>query len=278
MGIAPEQRERRRHWIGASDSALIMGCSPWGSAYDLWLEKTGRVTRDLEEMNEGMENGNRLEDTLVSWAAENIGLPVRRNVECPPAEGSAMGANFDGLVDGAPIGIEAKYSRFADDWGAAGSDEIPIQYIIQCQHQMHVAHLDIIHVPAFVDYSFRLYYVRRDDELCEEIVRQCEAFWECVRSDTPPSNCLPSLRSAELWERNSDVVMEVPDDVAAAWIEERNARLARKKVEEKLRIRILTAMMGSRVARCSLGTFTYKGTTPTLRFTPDTTTRSIEDD
>jgi len=41
MALTTEQREIRRRYLGSSDIAAIFGMSPWKSAYDVWLEKTG---------------------------------------------------------------------------------------------------------------------------------------------------------------------------------------------------------------------------------------------
>ena len=55
--------EHRRHGIGGSDAAVIMGVSPWKSLMDLWLEKTGQYVEDID--SESMYWGRVLEDVIA---------------------------------------------------------------------------------------------------------------------------------------------------------------------------------------------------------------------
>ena len=67
----------RRNGIGGSDAAAIMGLSPWRTAMDVWLEKTGEFTRDDEE-NEQMYWGTVLEAVVAEEFTRRTGLKTRR--------------------------------------------------------------------------------------------------------------------------------------------------------------------------------------------------------
>ena len=41
---SPEWLEYRRSRRNASETAAVMGLSPWNTPYQLWLEKTGRAS------------------------------------------------------------------------------------------------------------------------------------------------------------------------------------------------------------------------------------------
>lgn len=67
--------EQRREGIGASDIAQIVGVSPYGSAFKVWADKTGRVPLD-ERGSELMRWGQRLEGSIRDEWAERTGLHV----------------------------------------------------------------------------------------------------------------------------------------------------------------------------------------------------------
>ena len=59
-----EWLSKRNIGIGASESAAILGLSPWKTANDLWLEKTGnRMPKDLSD-DPYIQKGVRLEPAL----------------------------------------------------------------------------------------------------------------------------------------------------------------------------------------------------------------------
>ena len=39
--------EERRHFIGGSDIGAILGLNPYKSPVDVWMEKTGKASRQL---------------------------------------------------------------------------------------------------------------------------------------------------------------------------------------------------------------------------------------
>lgn len=61
----------RRATIGASEAAIVLGCSPWSSQLALWAEKTGRTNGDpaLEDA-EFVFWGRELEDAIISGYAK----------------------------------------------------------------------------------------------------------------------------------------------------------------------------------------------------------------
>ncbi len=64
----------RRRTIGASEVAVILGCSPWSSLLSLWAEKTGRSERDPElDSAEWMFWGLELEDAIIAGYGKRAG-------------------------------------------------------------------------------------------------------------------------------------------------------------------------------------------------------------
>ena len=68
--------ELRRHSIGGSDAAGIVGLSKWASPYSVWAEKTGQLPEQPD--NEAMRQGRDLEDYVARRWSEETGNMCRR--------------------------------------------------------------------------------------------------------------------------------------------------------------------------------------------------------
>jgi putative phage-type endonuclease len=65
-----EWKRARRATIGASESAVVLGCSPWSSAYALWAEKTGRSGGPQLDGAEFIFWGHALENAIIDGYAK----------------------------------------------------------------------------------------------------------------------------------------------------------------------------------------------------------------
>ncbi|MBR5431241.1 MAG: YqaJ viral recombinase family protein, partial [Bacteroidales bacterium] len=178
--------ELRRHSIGGSDAAGIVGLSKWASPYSIWAEKTGRMPEQPD--NEAMRQGRDLEDYVVQRWREETGLVCRRenkviyNPQYPWAH-----ANVDRLVVGVRAGLECKTTStlnlrtFIDV-------EFPEQYYVQCVHYLAVTGLDRWHLAVLVfGRGFYCYTLDRNQAEIDALMDAEEAFWHLVEMDTPPS-------------------------------------------------------------------------------------------
>lgn len=66
----------RRKGIGGSDVAALMGEGKYSTEFDVWLEKTGRVTD--KELTIQMEMGARMESAIAEKFSDDYALEVRR--------------------------------------------------------------------------------------------------------------------------------------------------------------------------------------------------------
>lgn len=217
MALTETQRERRRHHIGASDTPAILGLSPWRNPADVFYTKGQYETEDVT--TDAMETGNRLEGPLLDFAAEKLGVKIDRRGAYRVSRGrddGILAAHLDGPIVDKPEAVEAKYvgPAFAADWGMEGSDAIPSHVIVQCQHQMHVAELERVHVVAAVarySLDWCLYVVERNDPLIDVIVDADVRFWhEYVLPGVCPPDVLPSLDTLKALVRVPDKVVRVP--------------------------------------------------------------------
>lgn len=206
----------RRTGLGASDVSAAVGLDPYRSPLDLYLEKKG-----LAEPFEGNEHtrwGNRIEPLLRDALAEKVnrrpgGLeevvrwfdPDRvadvrteqKQVTVFHPQSTAIWATPDEVYfdvgDGELIPVAGgevknKGARVAHRWGESGTDEIPVEVMVQCFVGMACCELEEWHVGAYFGGSdFRTYLLRYDRAIATELIDQASAFWrEYVLADRMP--------------------------------------------------------------------------------------------
>lgn len=273
--LTPEQKEARRHGIGGSDAAAILGVSPWSSPFDVYMRLTGVDVEEVEA--ERLDWGNILEPVIraeyVKRTGRDVGTPqiTFRHPERP-----WMIANVDGFVR--PVysesgevkpykGLEIKTvgTYTAHHWGPSGTDEIPDYYLPQVAHYMAVLNVDEFDVAAFFgDFSMRIYTVRRDLEFEAVLLEEEAAFWQRVQDRNPPP--IDGSEGAKAWLRSRYPRDERPVEDATAnereLVEElRWACDAADAAERTLALaqnRVIEAIADRGGIKCDIGTITYK--------------------
>lgn len=185
--LAAEQRTSRRSGIGASEAApIVLGKDRFGrTAVDVYSAK---VLDPREHSTQTMSRGNFLESGVLAWYEAETGQKAfGRNVTLRSDAHDWMIATPDALLEDRVV--EVKTARHRDGWGEPGTDEIPLEYLIQTHHQMVVTGLRLADVPVlFGGLEFALYRVAFDAELADMIVRETGAFWrDHVLAKVPPS-------------------------------------------------------------------------------------------
>jgi len=127
-----EWHELRAVGLGGSDIAVVMGLSPWRSAYSLWAEKTGQVIPEPLDSDPVML-GNLLEEPLLQMFAHKH----------PELELFTTGTYVDGFMVANPDAL-AKH-RYTGEWfvvevktSAKIMPEIPTHYRSQVMWYQHL--------------------------------------------------------------------------------------------------------------------------------------------
>ncbi|MDD6642626.1 MAG: YqaJ viral recombinase family protein [Firmicutes bacterium] len=177
--------EARRGSLGGSDAAAVLGLNPYASPYSVWAEKTGRVPDRPD--NEAMRLGRDLEDYVAVRWQEMTGKKARRvhamlyNPAIPFAH-----ANIDRRVVGENAGLECKTTSVLNLKQFKGG-EYPDSYYAQCLHYMAVTGAARWYLAVLVmNKGLFCFTVERDEAEISALLRQEEAFWRLVESDTPP--------------------------------------------------------------------------------------------
>lgn len=193
----------RRRYITSSDIPVILGVSPWGNAYDLWLQKVRGRLDDPSKMRRRFEAGRHVEPLIAKWFQEDTqrtpfrpldGYYLITNPELPWAAVTPDLLVIDGK---GPDGVvESKSAGMMD---LSGYEEGPgIHYATA---QLHLPLLVCEMAQGWVatvfglGNAFRVYPVEKNPELAALICERGEAFHRLIVNEEPPGEDF--LRSGE---------------------------------------------------------------------------------
>lgn len=183
----------RKRGIGGSDASVILGFNKWKSPFQLYLEKTGEFTEEID--NEFIYWGNVLEDIVAKEFEKRTGKKVRRrNQMFVHPEHDFMIANIDRDVVGERALLECKTTNTFNS-NAWDGDEIPAEYICQVQHYMAVLGYEKAYIAVLIGGNkFVWKEVERDDEFIELMIQHEKHFWEnhVLAGQTPAIDGSPS--------------------------------------------------------------------------------------
>ncbi|KMN29609.1 hypothetical protein VI26_23005, partial [Chromobacterium sp. LK1] len=228
----------RNTGIGGSDAGTVLGVNPYKTAYQLYLEKRGELQPEDIDDKEAVIAGRDLEDYVAQRYSRRTGLKVERcNTMLRHQDHPFVLGNLDRLVwegDKRPqhrgeirtrhlLECKTALGRFIDKsaWGPDGTDEVPMTYLVQCQHYMAVTDAELCDLAVLMSGpEFRLYHIRRDNELIAELIAREAEFWLRVQTGTAPElDCdhatTPDLL-AKLYPGTNGEEIVLPDS-AAHW-------------------------------------------------------------
>lgn len=188
LGMSREEwLELRRHGIGGSDAAAIVGLSKWASPYTVWADKTGRLPDKPD--TEAMRQGRDLEEYVAQRFSEATGKRVKRcnAILYNPAYPHSH-ADVDRMIVGENAGLECKTTSTLDVKQFRGV-EFPEKYYAQCVHYMAITGADRWYLAVLVlGKEFHVYTLERDEAEIRALMDAETAFWEqYVEKDTPPA-------------------------------------------------------------------------------------------
>lgn len=258
VGLTDAQKELRRSFTGGSEIAAVVGLNPFMSAIDVYLNK---VDGFEPEPNEHMDRGTFLEDGIANWYAATR-TPCKY---APPigtvrhATNPRAGCTPDRLVQFdagfRDLSIKAPGPQFGrDTWGAEGSDDVPLQYLIQLQWELGILTslgfplVDEHHIAALLDGLLRVFVVRFDPELFADLLERNDAFWRdyIEKGEFPPVDGSASaaryldrkfkarepLRPATL--RETAMALELMEAESVARAVGERLRLAQNRLKESI--------------------------------------------
>ena len=190
---------RKKH-IGGSDCSIIMGYNEYKNIVDLWGEKTGRKTPDDLSENQAILRGKKSENLLIEhFAINNPDYSVSKlEKTLESLKYPFMAANLDGVLEHKEFGkgvLEIKtatcfnYAVYKQKW----KEEIPIEYYLQVQHYLAVTGWEYVVLYADIKMGFldnrhevRQYFIDRDEEDIEELIKKETEFYKYIENDEQP--------------------------------------------------------------------------------------------
>lgn len=181
--------EKRRLSIGGSDAGTLLGLNPYSSPYALWAEKTGKVIPEDISDKEAVRVGNDLEQYVAERFMERTGKKVRKancfiyNSEYPWAH-----ANIDRDVIGEKAGLECKTTSSWEILQQCKEGKYPDTWYAQVTHYMMVTGAERWYLGVLVlGKGFYEFTIERNEDEIRALAAAEEAFWNRVKSNTPPA-------------------------------------------------------------------------------------------
>ena len=216
----------RRLGITASEIAVVLGISPFDSAFNLYYKKRGEISEDFD--NAAMSLGRHLEPWIADrWAESQSGWLVApgrlwQNTDRPwqLATTDRDLYHLEETTIGVPHSVlEIKSSGTYDGWGEDGSDEIPPYYRAQVLWQLDTLGLETAHVTCLFlsSRSIRNYTVSWFEEDVKLMRYEAVEFLRRIEDgDPPPVDHTPATAHAlkQLHDMDPDAEATVPADLA----------------------------------------------------------------
>lgn len=206
MGANEQFLRERLTGLGGSDIGAILGLSKYKTPVDVWLQKTGRAKDD--ESSLPARFGIWAEEFVASEYVLREGRKVERYKKMMRHESAPMLAHVDRLV--IPEGRGQAFARrtheiFADtvlecktanafvamdknEWGPDGTDQVPMSYLVQTVSYTAITKCPYADLAVlFGNMDFRVYHIKRDLDLEEEVIARSTEWWNnYVVKDVPP--------------------------------------------------------------------------------------------
>jgi len=177
-----EWLEYRLKMRNASETAAMLGVSPWMSPYQLWLLKTGR---SVTKTTAAMQHGTDMEPAArAAYEAQSGNVMQPLVLQDGPYSASLDGMDLDGQLI---VEIKCPYKGQSSVlWNDAMVGHVPAQYELQVQHQLMVSGAALAHLWVFDGTQGLLLPIERDDGAMDRIRGGWDVFQTFMDSDTPP--------------------------------------------------------------------------------------------
>ena len=183
-----EWLDARRTYLGGTDVAALIGQNPWRTPYDVYAEK---VLGERSEAGRKADMGVALEPVLRAWYEKDTGATITYLDEpIFHSEHRFLAANLDGLIEGVCV-CEFKTYDFStrENWGPAGTDNVPVHYWVQAQWYTGIAGLPYCILVALDrgTAEYTEYRIDHDPSTFDLLKRRAIKFWnENVVPQIPP--------------------------------------------------------------------------------------------
>lgn len=242
--------------FGASDAAAACNQSSYSSALQLYLEKRGEFdphSNDTAEDVERREFGLDLEPVILRRYARREKCQITADLPAylhPTLPFMAVTPDaIAGLSDGTLRGVEAKNSgaqmfdptgENVHRYGVEDTDQVPIEYLLQCQQNMEVMGYDQVDMPVLRGGNRLLVYrIDRSPELIQQIVSAEQELAERIVNGDPPEPNWTHSGTQKVLERMYGLEIgrriELDEEAMRVWNLLQEMKAEEKDREERMR-------------------------------------------
>lgn len=179
---SPEWLAYRKNMRNASETAAVLGVSPWMTPYQLWLHKTGRAE---SKATAAMQHGTDMEPAARLAYETATGQILQPLV----LSDGLYSASLDGMTLDGDLIVEIKcpYKGQASTlWNDVVVGHVPDHYAAQIQHQLMVSGAKLAHLYVFDGTQGLLRPVEPIDHAMQRIRQGWDLFQTYLDTDTPP--------------------------------------------------------------------------------------------
>lgn len=232
--------EKRKHYITGTDAGKLIGVSPWGGKFAVWLDKMGRAAPVVE--TPAMKAGKKFESAILQTYAEEMNCKLEHVdgynlITCDKYP--RLGASLDGWNHDLQIPVDAKNIKWKNEkWGDAWTDQFPEYYKAQLQVQMMVTGATFAHLAVmFSGQDFFIYSMEYDEDMAQKILDASDEFWPYVENDQMPeadgSDEATEFIKSEFARGDSAAVKEPTEEILEALKGLQKAKADKKDAEKR---------------------------------------------
>jgi len=253
----------RRKAIGASDVSSILGLNPWGTAWEVWADKLGKL-ESFE--NKATDAGNRLEGAVLDYAEGQLGALSRNQRRIHATLPLAATCDAIAVTSGSPV--EAKTTGIVGpvvgQWGDELTDQIPDYYLVQVHAQLMCTQAELGYLFALLPgRGFCEFRIEPNQQLHEQLGNMLDDWWQrhIVQGIEPPMTVKPRLEVVKRLRKTPNKVIEADAEFEQLLRSREALKDCKKQAEDQLEdveARLLIKLGDAEAATLSDGrTFTY---------------------
>lgn len=242
--------EKRKHYVTGTDAGKLIGVSPYGGKFAVWLDKMGRAAPVVE--TPAMKAGKKFESAILQTYAEEMNCKLEHVdgynlITCDKYP--RLGASLDGWNHDLQIPVDAKNIKWKNEkWGDAWTDQFPEYYKAQLQVQMMVTGATFAHLAVmFSGQDFFIYSMEYDEDMAQKILDASDEFWPYVENDQMPeadgSDEATEYIKSEFARGDSaavkeptEEILEALKDLQKAKLDEKDAQNRKAEAENKIKV------------------------------------------
>ena len=232
--------EKRKHYVTGTDAGKLIGVSPYGGKFAVWLDKMGRAAPVVE--TPAMKAGKKFESAILQMYAEEMNCKLEHVdgynlITCDKYP--RLGASLDGWNHDLQIPVDAKNIKWKNEkWGDAWTDQFPEYYKAQLQVQMMVTGATFAHLAVmFSGQDFFIYSMEYDEDMAQKILDASDEFWPFVERDKMPeadgSDEATEYIKSEFARGDAAAVKEPTEEILEALKGLQKAKLDEKDAQDR---------------------------------------------